>query len=607
MRKIISIMLCVLLAAMVLPITAYADDGDTVSITVAYTNDIHARNSNDDYNRTIGFPKLKTIVDQENADLLLDAGDLYHGQAFATVENGESIAQLINAVGYDGMTVGNHDWNYGEDQLKALEAISACPVMAGNVETDSNDNFFNTDYIIRDIGGVKVGVFGVVDPEVYGATNPTLLKGLQYTDMYAYADKMVKQLQSQDCDIIVALSHCVDYEKLASTVSGIDLLITGHLHIELSTVVNDTLVVQAGEYMQNVGIASLEYSKSEDKLISAAAKEITYEDSKAYEPNADITNLIAQINEEQKPILDEAVGSTSIDLDGEKFHVRAYETNLGRVITDTYINETGADIAIENGGGIRSSIKQGSITKRDVINVAPFGNIIVTKDVTGAGIKEMLENTIDLGIRNAKAYSGESTDWPSNDGSYVQIGGMTIKYDTSKPTGSRVISAMVGSEPLDLSKIYTIAGNNFILADKTYPAIASAPIKSEYTTCDDALTKFITSIGVEGSINNQRMIDITTPVEPTAPTAEPTQESSTAPTASITIPATATPTSPSATAPAQGGTTANNGSTAPTNTNASTAGKVATGDSQSIVMLIGIIALSLCTILTIKRKAVEKQ
>ena len=123
MKKVLSLLLCLMLVctAFCLQVTA-ADDG-TVTITVAHTNDIHARNSYDEYNQTIGFPKAKTIVDTIGADLLLDAGDLFHGQAFATIENGESIAQLVNALGYDAMTPGNHDWNYGQAQLKRLEGL----------------------------------------------------------------------------------------------------------------------------------------------------------------------------------------------------------------------------------------------------------------------------------------------------------------------------------------------------------------------------------------------------------------------------------------------------------------------------------------------------
>ena len=216
MKKLWSIVLCLALICMPFGISA-AEPLDDVVITIAHTNDIHARNSYDEYNRTIGFPKMKTILNNIGADLVLDAGDLFHGQAFATVENGESIARLVNAVGYDAMTPGNHDWNYGQEQLLKLEQIAGIPVMAGNVVKNSNEKFFNTDYMVKDVDGVKVGVFGVIDPMVYSSTNPALMQGIKYTDMYEYANRIVDELKPQ-CDVIVCLSHMVDHETFAKQV-----------------------------------------------------------------------------------------------------------------------------------------------------------------------------------------------------------------------------------------------------------------------------------------------------------------------------------------------------------------------------------------------------
>lgn len=399
MKKLWSIVLCLALICMPFGISA-AEPLDDVVITIAHTNDIHARNSYDEYNRTIGFPKMKTILNNIGADLVLDAGDLFHGQAFATVENGESIARLVNAVGYDAMTPGNHDWNYGQEQLLKLEQIAGIPVMAGNVVKNSNEKFFNTDYMVKDVDGVKVGVFGVIDPMVYSSTNPALMQGIKYTDMYEYANRIVDELKPQ-CDVIVCLSHMVDHETFAKQVQDVDLLICGHLHVEMSEQVGDTLIVETGEYMHNIGEVQLTYSKSGKKLVSKEAGLISFEDAQQTAEDPEIKALVDEINGGQAEILNEVVGSTPVNLDGEKYHVRAFETNLGRVVTDTYLYETGADIAFENGGGIRSSIEAGDITKRDVVNVAPFGNIIVTKQVSGQDILDILESSIDLGMRNA--------------------------------------------------------------------------------------------------------------------------------------------------------------------------------------------------------------
>lgn len=595
MKKVLSLLLCLTLVctALCLQVSAAADG--TVTITVAHTNDIHARNSYDEYNQTIGFPKAKTIVDAMGADLLLDAGDLFHGQAFATIENGESIAQLVNALGYDAMTPGNHDWNYGQEQLKRLEELSGMQIMAGNVLKDGSE-FFDTDYIIKEIEGVKVGVFGVIDPAIYGATNPSLLQGIEYTDMYAYANKMVEQLEQEQCAVIICLSHCVDHEQFANTVNGVDLLICGHLHIELQEEINGTLIVEAGEYMKNIGQVDLVYSKDTDTLVKKEAKLITFEDAAFYQEDPQILSLLTQINDRQIAILDETVGSTPVLLDGEKSQVRTRETNLGRVITDTYLYETGADVAIENGGGIRSSIQQGDITKRDIINVAPFGNIIVTKQISGKDLLDTLELSVDLGIRTAAAFAGTSTQWPENDGSYLQFGGITAKFDEEKPFGSRVSSVTVGGEPIDMEKMYTVAGNNYIMEDSDYPAIAQAEKISEYTTCDDALTKFISNVGVEGSIDAVRLTNITGQ-QPTQPQEDPTEQQS----EPATEPVTQTETTTDASSPTQ----AQETSSAELNgqeTQSAGKGTAATGDQTAVFLPLLALIGAAAAVVVLKRR-----
>ena len=589
MKKMWSILLCLALICMPFGINA-AEAPDDVVITIAHTNDIHARSSFDEYNRTIGFPKMKTILNSIGADLVLDAGDLFHGQAFATVENGESIARLVNAVGYDALTPGNHDWNYGQEQLLKLEQMAGIPVMAGNVIKDGKDKFLDTDYIIKEVDGVKVGVFGVIDPMVYSSTNPALMRGIEYTDMYAYSNKLVNELKEQ-CDVIVCLSHIVDHDAFAKRVNGVDLLICGHLHVEMSEQAGDTLIVETGEYLHNIGEVRLTYSKSSGKLVSKEADLITFEEAKQTAEDPEIKALVEEINEGQASILNEVAGSTPVDLDGEKYHVRAYETNLGRVVTDTYLHETGADIAFENGGGIRSSIEAGDITKRDIINVAPFGNIIVTKQISGQDIIDILESSIDLGIRNALAFSGESKDWPENDGSYLQVGGLRAEYDTQKPFGSRVQAVTIGGEPIDLDKLYTAAGNNFIMNSADYPALANAKTVSEYTTCDDALTKFIAASGVEGSVDKERLVDVTGRQEPTGPTqpeTQPqTQPATEAPTLAPSQPAGTTP--PSSTITEQGN------------------GAAQTGDNTPWVIVAVLLVLSLAVIIVLVIKPRNKK
>lgn len=472
----------------------------TTKITLLHTNDTHGRADGSD---GMGFAKISALAHQFAADypntLLLDAGDTFHGTNFATLQRGESIANVMNRVGYDAMAAGNHDFNYGYERLLELEDMTIFPVLSANVKREDGSRLLEP-YVIKEVDGVKIGLFGLTTPETTYKTHPNNVEGLVFTDPAEEARHIVAELAPQ-VDVIIAVTHLgIDASstdtsiKVAKEAPGIDVIVDGHSH---STLVeglqgdHDTLIVSAGEYTKNLGVVELILDEH-NRIISKTAKLITEEDASDVDADPAIEQLINEVKADQESILSEVIGYSAVRLEGDREFVRTGETNLGNLITDAMLDITGADVALTNGGGIRASIEVGEITKGDVITVLPFGNFITTKEVSGADLKAALEN-------GASAY-------PESKGAFAHVSGMTYKIDASLPAGNRVHSVMVNGEPLQLDRMYTLATNDFIAAGgDEYEMFVDSPITGEYPALDEALMAYIQKIGevnaaVEGRI-----------------------------------------------------------------------------------------------------------
>ncbi len=529
MKKIASLCtgLAVLLcAAFSVSFTAAAEDTADFQIRIVHTNDIHARIIENSDGGIIGMERLAGIIDEYNggADigLVLDSGDMFHGQSVATLVEGESVAELMKVCGYDAMTAGNHDWSYGKDRLTELADIADAKMLTGNVVDESGSPFFKdefyTEEITKDGKTLKVGIFGVIDPKIYSSTAPSNVEGLTFTDSAEYARNAASALREQDCDVVIVLSHTYDPAGLAEQVDGVDLWLCGHEHIDLDTTVttpngSTAFVVEDGYYLYEIGLIQLDCTLDESGALVSfdySRTAVDCEAASAYEKNAAASALLDEINAEQSVILGQTVGYSPAELDGVWEHLRIGETNLGRAITAAYLNETGADAAFENAGGIRASISEGDVTYGDIIGVSPYGNYIVTKQVTGAQLKEILETSIDIQLQCIVANnSGEYDAWPQSSGSYLQTGGMTVVYDPAQEYGSRVVSVEVGESPLENDRLYTIATNNYVAVSRYYPALAEAEETGEFCACDEALIEFFRQDGsvIEAAVSKQGMIE----------------------------------------------------------------------------------------------------
>ena len=517
-------------------VTVQAQDGNASGSTIfdvkiVHTNDIHARVEEDDYNQVIGMDRLSGITQAftEGADgsLMLDSGDTFHGQPIATLVKGESVAKLMKACGYDAMTTGNHDWSYGKDRLKELGGIANVKILSGNIKNADGTSFFDTDALVKEITKngktLKIGVFGVSDPEMKNKTTPSNVEGLDFQDAVAYARREAAALKAEGCDVVIALSHTLDPKNVAAQVDDVDLWLCGHEHIELSESVttpdgSKTYVSESGHYLNSVGLIDLNCTMDENGSVHVDYEKtsVDYEAAQNYPKDASVTAVLDTIKAENETELNRVIGTSPVELDGVWEHIRIGQTNLGNVITDAYLLATGADIAFENAGGIRASIAAGTVTYGDVINVSPYGNYVVTKKLTGAQIKEMLETSLTIQKNCIVANdSGEWDAWPNDSGSYLQVGGITVRFDPAQPAGERVLSVQKDGQELDDTKEYTVAVNNYLAGSDSYPQLADAAEIGEYSCCEELLIQFFEqgSDAVTASAAKQNMIQTTKEIE----------------------------------------------------------------------------------------------
>lgn len=514
-KRLLSLALTISL--MLLSVTAFAVPvtAETETIfRILHTNDIHGY-----YTETgrgqVGFAALKTIIDDTEPSLVLDAGDTFHGQAFATVEQGLAIAELMDAVGYDATTPGNHDWSYGSGRLKELGVNTTFQILGANVvETGTGVPFFDTPYLTKTITAddgteLRVGIFGVIDDAFYTSTVPVNVTGLTFMPEAEKANEIAETLRTDEgCDLVIALAHQTDLEGFVSNLSGVDVVIAGHEHKLIDAIYQDSdgagvCVVEAGYYFQNIGVLTLAYDANTGRLDLENTKEtFLAADNIPTEPDETVARLTTDIETRQAAVLGRVIGESRADYPYIWEEIRTAEQKIGRLITGAYLNATGADIAIENAGGIRAGLAAGEITYKDMISISPYGNMLVTCELTGAEVLQVLETSIDIGLQCEEVYekqkeaieAGEDPyqyAWPSNSGSYLQFGGISAKYDTSRVKGERVTEITIGGKALDLTKTYTVALNNYMLTSTDYPDIAAAGLKTEYSTCEEALIKFV--------------------------------------------------------------------------------------------------------------------
>ncbi|MCR8643207.1 5'-nucleotidase C-terminal domain-containing protein [Paenibacillus sp. N1-5-1-14] len=430
----------------------------TTQITIGHTNDVHGHIVENKSGKEFGYAKMATLINEwrkENPNfLLLDAGDTFQGTIYTNQFKGESILPILNHLAYETMAAGNHEFDFGADQLLKLRDQLDYPVISSNVFKEDGTEFLQPVHY-AEIGGKKFAFLGFVTEETPVVTHPDNVKGLTFKSPVEIAKKLVPELKKK-ADHVVVVSHVgVDVDReIAKNVPGIDLIVGGHSHTPLKTpeVVNGTYIVQDWEYGKSLGRADLFYFKNELVQFSGGLKE--YDETVAADPK--VAKMVDEIAKKIDDALNIVIAKAEVNLDGDRTLVRAQETNLGNLTADIMRERTQsipgfeADVAITNGGGIRDKMLAGDITKKMLQTVFPFPNTLAVVEVTGSDLKAALEN----GVSQVETGGGR----------FPQISGMSFSYNPTKAVGSRVIDVKVGGKDLDLSKKYKVATNDFMIA-----------------------------------------------------------------------------------------------------------------------------------------------
>lgn len=453
------------------------------TIKILHTNDMHGRLDAED-GRVIGMAKVKTIKDKEQPTFMFDSGDAFQGLPLSNFSKGADMAKAMNAVGYDAMTVGNHEFDFGFDTAMNYKKLLNFPIISSNVYKDGKSVF--TPSTIIEKNGKKFGIIGVTTPETATKTHPNNIIGVTFLDPVKSVTAEMKKLQGK-VDAFIILSHLgIDSTTkqawrgdnlMTSLATNKDfmnnaiIVLDGHSHsvIENGELKNTAILAQTGTALANIGKVTFDLqNKVTTNLKASLIKEA---DTKEVAQDDAVKAIVETAKSNFGKATSEVVFHNPVALQGERNDVRTRETNLGNAIADAmeaYSKtgfETTGDFAVTNGGGIRASIDGNKdVTIGDIIKVLPFGNTITQIDVKGSDVKAMFEHAL-----SAPTVEKDGKTALDANGAFLHISkSIKVHYDLTKPAGERVYAIEVLNkktnkfEALNNTKTYKVVTNDFL-------------------------------------------------------------------------------------------------------------------------------------------------
>lgn len=434
---------------------ATAQTADTVRVTILHMNDTYQFTPVDGGKRG-GLARVMTIrkkVLAENPNTLMTlGGDTLSPSVETRTYRGAQMIDAWNAVGLDYSALGNHEFDIRTNELLDRMKESKFTWLGTNVIDTKTGKVFAgmPQFVIRSIGGVKIGFIGFLLPETKQTSS--MEAHLSVTDYCERARSLVPEMRSLGAEVVVGLTHLfMAQDKKLAGCADFDLILGGHEHTLLQSSANGTPIFKMWADAREVGRFDLFIDKRTGKLQSMDWEIIPVTDQITDDPE------FAPVAAKYKSLLDQLevrVGATAVPLDALSKSVRTKETDIGNFIADAYRKAVGADIGFVNGGSIRAdlSYSPGILTKRDVLSMLPFNNPIVKVEVTGKLLMDILEHGV--------ARSRED----SEPGRFPQVSGLRFTYDASKLPGQRITQASVGGKPVDASAKYTLATSDFLVS-----------------------------------------------------------------------------------------------------------------------------------------------
>lgn len=459
MHKRITIIVCLLLLG-----AGVARAGRWQRLVILHTNDIHGHLAaeeawwiNPNFPPPIGnAAAVATIIreERERAEkngwgfLLLEGGDIFQGTPLGEFTKGRAVVNFMNLMGYDAMTVGNHDYDKGQEVLRDLITAARFPALGANLLDSLTGRTVDylKPYIILERGGLKIGLFGLITHYLRGMSTPEHIRGLEIAKESATARMMVDTLRAQGVDLVIGLLHTgFRHDKaIADTVPGIDVIIGSHSHTGLRTAYEDprhhTIIVQTYGHLTTIGKLELMIDP-ESKQIVGYQSELKELFAEAVPQDSAVNRMVTQAAALAEEGFDQKLGEALSDIKrggGDR------ESAIGNLICDAMLEATGSEIAFQNSAGIKADLMRGDITYRNVYKVDAFGNYLVTMELTGSQVIKACETSV-LGYH-----------------AIFQVGGLKMTYDTRKPVWKRVTSVTVGGKPIDPDQVYRVVTNNFL-------------------------------------------------------------------------------------------------------------------------------------------------
>ncbi|HPZ10436.1 MAG TPA: 5'-nucleotidase C-terminal domain-containing protein, partial [Candidatus Eremiobacteraeota bacterium] len=424
--------------------------------------------------------------------ILFDGGDIAQGTLYSNLTYGISMIDLMNKTGYDFSVIGNHDFDWGKEKLGHMISKAHFTFLSSNLVTKEQGEFIagTRPYALKNIEDIRIGIIGLActDTTVFGPesniSNYYIFSGEETLKFYI---PILKEIHK--ADLIIVLSH-LGYEedvKLVSKVPGIDIIIGAHTHkvIEKPVLKDKTIIVQAGNYLAYLGKLEIEIDKSTKKIINHKGELITILNSQI-EPDKEVKYILDKYREKYEAFGDTIIGETSTVLTKIPYK----ECTLGNLIADSIKITAGVDIGLINSGGLRDNIPVGPVTMEKIYRVYPFENMLISLDLSGKDIMEIIE----------QSFSGFHA--------ILQVSGLKVKYDSSKPKNQRVIEIMVNNKPLDPKKIYRVATADFLaLGGDGYNGFKKGKNLQNVMLIRDAIIKYFqehspVSGKIEGRLEN---------------------------------------------------------------------------------------------------------
>lgn len=446
----------VLLLLVVAPAGAQRSTAEdcTARITLLHVNDVYQFIPVERGARG-GLARLSTLrrqIARESPNVIfLMGGDTISPSVESITYQGRQMIDAWNAIGLDYAVFGNHEFDFGPDVLRQRVVESQFKWLGANVvDRKTGKPFAGTSpYEIRNVGGIKVGIFGLVLPETQTTSRPG--PDLEFRDACATARQVIPQMRAAGAQVVVALTHLSMNEdkELTRCVSQIDVILGGHEHTLLQSFAGRTPIFKLTADAREMGRIDVNVCLTSGRVESIDWHVIPVDSSVAEDP------AFAAVNAKYATKLRELavrVGATNVALDARSAANRTQETNVGNFITDAMRRETQADAALLNGGSIRADtvISPGELTRRDVLSILPFSGEVVLVEVNGEVLLRALE-------------SGLSRTGPGSEpGRFPQVSGLRFSFDARRPEGRRVSSVSLGGRPLDPSKLYRLAIPSFI-------------------------------------------------------------------------------------------------------------------------------------------------